>query len=604
MVPISKKEFKELRHPKEIPRFYLTLLVLIPVGFLIAALTVATFGLILLAVPLILFFLWFGVKLAVANWMNNLVKVSELSFPQVNDAINDSKDFFGYHSPVDAYIIDDGSYNAIILPLLTRKFLLINSELLKGSNSADEMRFIVGRFVGSLAAKHFRFGWLSFLIDSIENIFIFNILLYPYERAVVLSGDRLGLRFIGGNANVAVTCLIKTQVGSEIASQVNIQGYISQGKQYHGSFFSWLARAFSRFPHNCTRVYELLMFADKIYGLTPLHSAKQKPPPLHDLSSPQDIQDSPRTGNSVGIASVSEQDTVGLDAGGVEAANSTTQTTNRQGSVALTLPHIVSFVEPTRAESSPVPVIGRPPISDTQFPPFPPIPVLPPATDSSLDSIKAEPSFIPPRSPPKKQSWWFGGSYVGGIAIIGVVIAKLILQEHERIQIAKTDSMLRGNWACTLKSPDAPDGVTVAAKFGIESERRIARYDLETPVADLPGVVAQVQFASEWAIDDSGNRLREYPVLIDIRMSGSGSSVNAIYDVNRLSKGSYEATLRSLSINGKAPPSAETNDFDRYARSSFIDPLLSETNEDSTIESISAKKLVINTGDEMLNCAK
>ena len=66
MVPISKKEFKELRHPKEIPRFYLTLLVLIPVGFLIAALTVATFGLILLAVPLILFFLWFGVKLAVA----------------------------------------------------------------------------------------------------------------------------------------------------------------------------------------------------------------------------------------------------------------------------------------------------------------------------------------------------------------------------------------------------------------------------------------------------------------------------------------------------------------------------------------------------------
>ncbi len=264
-MPLSKNEMQELRHPTETPRFYITLFVLIPFGFVTALLTVATFGTILLLVPIILFSLWFSLRLAVAHWMNNFVRVSAASFPEANDAIKEAKELFGYNRTVEAYVHEDGSYNASILSLLNTKILLLNSELLRNENTKDELRFIVGRFVGALAAKHFRFGWLQFFINSVEKLLIFNILLFPYERATKLSGDRMGLRMIDGNTRVAVRSMMKMAVGSEIADRVNIRAYVAQGRKYNGSFFGWLARAFSSFPHHCTRVSELIVFAKQKY---------------------------------------------------------------------------------------------------------------------------------------------------------------------------------------------------------------------------------------------------------------------------------------------------------------------------------------------------
>lgn len=262
---LSNQEFRELRHPSETPRFYLTLFVLIPMGFLIAFLTVATFGMILLLAPVTLFVIWFSLKLMVANWMNNFVQVSAASFPEADDAIREAKDLFGYNRKIEAYVYEEGSYNASLLTLLNTKVLLLNSEIMKEENGTDEMRFLVGRFVGALAAKHFRFGWMQFFINSVEKLLIFNILLYPYERATKLSGDRLGLRMIDGDTNLAVTSMIKMVVGTDVADRVNVRAYVAQGMKYHGSFFSWLARAFSSFPHHCKRVAEIIAFAKQKY---------------------------------------------------------------------------------------------------------------------------------------------------------------------------------------------------------------------------------------------------------------------------------------------------------------------------------------------------
>lgn len=264
MVPcmkISKDEFQSLRHPSETPRFYLTMFVLIPLGFVIAGLTVATFGAILLLAPVILFILWFGLRVRVALWMNNMVHVSEESFPKAQRAIHEAKELFGYDQKVEAYVFQEGSYNSSLLPLLNTKVLLLNSEIMKGGNSEDELRFLIGRFIGALAAKHYRFGWLQFFINGVEKLFIFNLLLYPFERATILSGDRMGLRMINGEASVAVFSMVKLAVGSEVAHNVDVRAYVAQGLQYNGSFFSWISRAFSRFPHHCRRVSELIDFA-------------------------------------------------------------------------------------------------------------------------------------------------------------------------------------------------------------------------------------------------------------------------------------------------------------------------------------------------------
>lgn len=260
-MPISRQELAALRHPKETPRFYLTLFVLIPLGVVIALLTIATLGTILLIAPVVLFFLWFSLKLYAASFMNNTVLVTPRNFPEAHKAIEEAKDYFGYNMPIEAYVYEDGSYNMSLMPLLNTKVLLLNSELLKDRNDRDELRFLVGRFVGALASKHFRFSWLQAYLNGVEKLAIFNLLLYPYERALKLSGDRLGLAMIGGRADVAVRAMMKMVVGSDIADQVDVDGFVAQGEAQQGGFFRWLVKALSTFPHHTVRVSELMAFA-------------------------------------------------------------------------------------------------------------------------------------------------------------------------------------------------------------------------------------------------------------------------------------------------------------------------------------------------------
>ncbi|WP_299614754.1 M48 family metallopeptidase [uncultured Tateyamaria sp.] len=264
-MPISRKELSALRHPKETPRFYVTLFVLIPLGIIVAALTIASFGLILLIAPLVLFVLWFSLRMFAAYYMNNTILVTAESFPDAHRAIEDAKQYFGYTKPIQAYVYQEGTYNMALMPLLNVKVLLLNSELMRPENNDDELRFLVGRFVGALASKHYRFMWLQAFLNGVEKLAIFNILLYPYERALKLSGDRLGLAMIGGDIDAAVQSMVKLVVGTDIADQVNVDAFVKQGERHGGGFFRWLVKALSTFPHTTTRVSELLKFAASAY---------------------------------------------------------------------------------------------------------------------------------------------------------------------------------------------------------------------------------------------------------------------------------------------------------------------------------------------------
>jgi hypothetical protein len=258
---LPSPELAALRHPSESSRFRLTLLVLAPLAVVLAAFVIFTAGIALITVALVLFFVWFAVRLASASYLGNLVKASDTSFPEVVSAVAEAKARLGYAGHVDAFVYEEGSYNALLVPLLRRKVLLINSELLKPCNPTTELRFMVGRFVGSLASKHYRFSWLQAFLGGVEKLVVFNMLLYPYERAVVYSGDQMGLVFIDGDIAAGTSALMKTVVGSDIAERADVASFVGQGVASRGSFFSWLARAYSSFPHATHRVENLLRFA-------------------------------------------------------------------------------------------------------------------------------------------------------------------------------------------------------------------------------------------------------------------------------------------------------------------------------------------------------
>lgn len=262
---MTRQELNRLAHPSEFSRFLITLLVVVPLGLLLVAVTFFTSGLFLLYILFILLIFWFFTSVLIAWWMNNAVKVTHDNFPEVHDYIQLAKDTFSYKGRVDAYVYQDGDYNAGMLMLLRKRAILLNSELLIEAEFRTETKFIVGRFVGALAAKHYRFLWFEVLINSIEKIAIFNIFLMPYERAVQYSGDQLGLYFINGDLKAAMRALLKCMVGRELADQVNMNAVLRQELETRGSFFTWFARIISRFPHMTSRLANLVRFGHEVF---------------------------------------------------------------------------------------------------------------------------------------------------------------------------------------------------------------------------------------------------------------------------------------------------------------------------------------------------
>ena len=192
--------------------------------------------------------------------------VSADNFSDIAKALSKFKEKFSYTGQIDAYVYEGGSYNALLIPLLRRKLLLLNSDIIDNAESDNEVRWIIARFVGSLASRHYRFFWLQAVVGSIEKLVVFNMLMYPYERAVVKTGDQLGLYAIDGDIESAIRASHKLMVGGPLSGRINLAGVLRQHALISHSFFGWLAKCVSPFPHVTTRIVNLLRFSGEHYS--------------------------------------------------------------------------------------------------------------------------------------------------------------------------------------------------------------------------------------------------------------------------------------------------------------------------------------------------
>lgn len=264
---MTKAELEALRHPSESSRFWISMLIVVPILIYAVLLVIGSFGLALIAVAAIVFINWLAMKTISASWLGSAVRVSPENFPDIHAAVAEYKELFGYRGKIEVYVYDGDGFNAMVVPLLRRKFILINADVIADAKSENEIRWIVARFVGSLASKHYRFSWLQVVIASIEKLLVFNMLLFPYERAVIKSGDQLGLYAIDGDIDSAVRASHRLMVGGALGDRVSLTGVLHQHEAVSGSFFGWFAKCLSPFPHTTTRIANLLRMAGERYPL-------------------------------------------------------------------------------------------------------------------------------------------------------------------------------------------------------------------------------------------------------------------------------------------------------------------------------------------------
>ncbi len=144
--------------------------------------------------------------------------------------------------------------------IFLRRAIFLNSELLESGVSDDEVRWLIGRFIGYLRARR-QAGFLGWVIRAAQHLVIFNFFLLPYERAMVYTGDRLAVAAIEGDISSAISAMQKLFVGRQLSYSVNPEGIVEQQRRIKGSFFGFLARVMRGFPHTTSRYVDLIVFA-------------------------------------------------------------------------------------------------------------------------------------------------------------------------------------------------------------------------------------------------------------------------------------------------------------------------------------------------------
>ena len=259
---MTSEEFRRSIHPREHPRFILALFFAVPAAIAFLIVVWMTSGLALTIVLYIAFIVWLAYEVTYAMLIANWILVSEHNYPRVHALLMEMKERIGVTGRIDVIIFEMKQFNAVFQALFARRAIFIPSELLEKGVTDDEIRWILGRFIGRIRAKK-RMGILSAIISATEYIGVFNLFIYPYVRATAYSGDRIGLSAINGDLSAAISAMNKMMVGRELGYSVNPAGIVVQYRRVKGSLFAFLARIASPLPHTIARYVDLIGFAER-----------------------------------------------------------------------------------------------------------------------------------------------------------------------------------------------------------------------------------------------------------------------------------------------------------------------------------------------------
>lgn len=262
---ITPSELKKLLHPTEESRFDLALLVTFPVVSIGMLVILSTVAFVLIYVVVLIGVVWLSMQIAKARLTSNSLKVSEVSFPEIYNVLEEVRYTLDYDKPIDVYIIEEGTVNAFLAKFFKTKFIILNSELVEDMIQQDsllQMKWVIARFVGSLKVKHDKITLFRVIIDSLEKLQVFNIFLLPYERAIQYSGDQIGLA-VCGDLGQSMAAFQKFMVGNTLSKRVSLEGVLAQEREM--GFFAAVARLFSTHPHVVDRYSNLLRFAKERY---------------------------------------------------------------------------------------------------------------------------------------------------------------------------------------------------------------------------------------------------------------------------------------------------------------------------------------------------
>ena len=236
-----------LRSPKERPLFVFGVIFSASVW---AVLTLATLGIGLIYAVFIAAFVLIAHALFLAHVKGNGVRVSERQLPELHARVKQAAAKLGMSDVPVVYLLQHGGFlNAFATKLLSRKFVIILSDLADQCEDPRQLDFIIGHELGHFAAGHL--AWNAFLAPYK----IFPLLGAAYSRACEYTCDRCG-HAVTGDYEASKRALVVLAAGGKHAGRVNLDAFIEQQSDT-GAFWMAIYELVSSHPYLCKRVAEL-----------------------------------------------------------------------------------------------------------------------------------------------------------------------------------------------------------------------------------------------------------------------------------------------------------------------------------------------------------
>jgi hypothetical protein len=221
--------------------------------------------------PALLALGWVALQVSRAHLLGNAVRVTPESLPELDDVVREVRARLGYHRRVDVYVTDRVSGLMSLTSLFGTRVIMIEGDLVASlidDGKRSELTFLMARFIGSLQSQRDRVVPLRLLVTIARSIGLVNLLIWPYDRALVYSGDQIGLA-VSGDLDASLNALDRLLVGGTLGPRVRDAGVFDQASQIRSRRLPRLAQLFHRQPHLANRYVNLMAFAER-------HSPEQR----------------------------------------------------------------------------------------------------------------------------------------------------------------------------------------------------------------------------------------------------------------------------------------------------------------------------------------
>ncbi len=237
-----------LRSEKEVPLFVLGVIFSSLCWLL---LIVSIIG--LLYGCLVLVFVLIAHALHLAHVQGNGLKISERQLPDLYQRVKVTAKELGLAHVPDVYVLQSGGIlNAFATKLLSRRFVIIYSELADNCADPRQLDFVVGHELGHVAAGHLT--WMFFLLP-------FRLVPWlgpAYSRACEYTCDRAGFAVVRElEPSLRGLCVL---AAGRLAGRADLQAFSDQ-RSASGGFWMSIFELVSTHPYLCKRAAALQEFA-------------------------------------------------------------------------------------------------------------------------------------------------------------------------------------------------------------------------------------------------------------------------------------------------------------------------------------------------------